>query len=296
MRDTVSKDHYPQVARRPERTPALSRRIVAGAAAVLVLAACSNSGHDQNIPPSTSEPVPTASQAYIPTGSATLRPTDTAAPANDSKYPVHTVLATEFWIGESASDANTGIDNISTEWESDARKTLGGFDDPDKRGIHGLPLFKSKENPFYCAVPISEFDNNVPIPGVREHSPWATEAAKLPSDGTVSLLKGRWIELRPVHSPRKVYCQWLDTGPSNDETAVNDPAYVWQGDPHQPKSYPGIMKGVGIDVSPAVAFQLFGRSGQDASGPVQWRFVDDTNVPQGLWTQYPAIDNRTHWN
>lgn len=209
-----------------------------------------------------------------------------------TKYPKHKVVATVFYVGEPASGANAGIDNISTEWETDARDCFGGLDDPWKRTPDGLPHFAPKENPFYLALPASEVDDNGPIKGAREASPWASEAKNLPDDDSQSLFKGRWVEVSSVNGGRKVYGQWLDTGPGDNPEAVRDYNYVFGDGSQQPKNQYGLK--AGIDLSPAMAFQL-GFGIKEGSAEVVWRFVDQTDVPDGLWTKYPAITPATHW-
>jgi hypothetical protein len=224
--------------------------------------------------------------------------TPSVQPSNPEKhtanrYPEHRVVATVFYIGEGASADNAGIDNISTEWESDARKTFGGVDDPNRRTADGLPKHPPKENPFYFALPASEFDDNGPIKGAREASPWAKEAKALPDDDSLSLFKGRWIAVHRAGSDKMVYGQWLDTGPGDDPSAVRDYKYVFGDSKQKPKNKFGLK--AGLDLSPAMAHQL-GFGIDEGSSDVVWQFVEEKDVPNGLWRKYKAIDKRTHWD
>ena len=208
------------------------------------------------------------------------------------KYPQHRVVATIFYVGESASASNGYIDNISTAWEDDARIQFGGVDDPDRRNAEGVPAdFRPKENPFYVALPASEFNKRGLIPGAREMSPWAKEAVTFQENR--SLFKGRWVGVKNPENGVVVYGQWLDTGPSDDPSDARDYQYVFGDSSAKPKNSFGLK--AGIDVSPAMTHQL----GFDiAKGGIEviWQFVDSQDVPDGTWKDFPEIDNRTYWN
>lgn len=202
------------------------------------------------------------------------------------RYRAHNVNATIFWVGEEASTDNAGIPNTSTEWDSNAGKRLGGVDDPRKRTAEGLPsTFTPKHNPFYIALPASEFDDHGVIAGARRASPWANEHASEDK----SLFKGRWVKI--TRGSKVVYAQWLDTGPSDNGEQVNDYKYVFGV--MRPKNTFGLR--AGIDLSPATALKL-DINLDVGQANVAWRFIDAKDVPKGIWTKYPAIDNATHWD
>jgi hypothetical protein len=210
------------------------------------------------------------------------------------KYPEHRVMTTIFYIGEGASKDNAGINNISTEWESNAGVRFGGVDHPNKRDAKGLPAgFRPKENPYYFALPVSEFNDNGVIHGAREHSPWAAEAEGLPADDSQSLFKGRWIKTVNPATGNTVYGQWIDTGPSDDPNATHDYNYVFGGSDVKPRNTFGLR--AGLDVSPTMAHEL-GLSIEAGGGEITWQFVDADQVPDGSWKEFPPIDNHTHWN
>jgi hypothetical protein len=211
----------------------------------------------------------------------------TASPENE-RYPEHTVVATVFNVGEAASADNAYISNTGTSWDSDATATFGGFDNPEDRSAEGLPAnFAPNHNPFYFALPADEFDENGIISGAREASPWAGEPV---GDGR-SLFKGRWIQV--TRGDSTIYAQWLDCGPSDNPDGARDYDYVFGPSGARPKNRFGLK--AGLDLSPAAAFNLgFGIA--EGGAEVTWQFVDEADVPDGLWKQFPAIDNSTHWN
>lgn len=275
-----------------------SSRLTARVAAVFAVSLCAAAlspastdahqwrhGHDYQHNPPVSVPLPTPQ----PTPPSITEPTPSPAPANT--YPLHAdITATYFWIGENASADNFGISNTSTEWDEQAGTHFGGIDDPYSRLTSGLPAaFTPLQNPYYFALPASEFNDNGLIPGAREASPWAAQASSL--NDNQSLFKGRWVKITRDNG-QTVYAQWIDTGPSNDGNQSTDYAYVFGNGTQKPANHAGL--GAGIDLSPTIAYQF----GMIATGEstVNWQFVDAANVPAGPWTQFPAINNQTYWN
>lgn len=204
-----------------------------------------------------------------------------AKEAETSKSNMHQVIATIFWLGEKPSADNNYITNTETEWDPNPVTHFGGYDDPNSRTSQGLPTsFVPKHNPFYCAMPVSEYDNNGNLrPEARQRSSWASEVITADQ----SLLKGRWLRLEKDN--RVVFCQWLDSGPYEE----GDYDYVYGTS--APKNTVG--EKAGIDLSPATAFAL----GVNGSGTVSWRFADSTEASKtsGLWNNYPAINNINYW-
>lgn len=183
-----------------------------------------------------------------------------------AEYPLHTnIIATVFWVGEAADDSNDYIHNRSSAWTGDWVAAYGGVDDPMRRCGY-LPCgFTPKENPFYFALPFSDSTDN----GLKP----AAELAVVPwydgkSDINGSILKNRWIEVRS--NDKIVYAQWEDVGPFEE----NDASYVFGG--NSPKE-----SRAGLDVSPAVSQYL--KMGGRAT--VEWRFVEEADVPDGPWRQ-----------
>jgi hypothetical protein len=234
-------------------------------------------------PPSQPDPEPTP-------GDPVSAPPVTVPPQTSS-YPLHAgITTTYFWVGEDASADNFGIPNTSTEWDEQAGAHFGGVDDPYARLADGLPAaFTPQQNPYYFALPASEFNNSGAIPGAHEASPWAAEAASL--NDNQSLFKGRWAKITGPDG-QMVYAQWIDTGPSNNGNQSTDYGYVFGDGSQMPTNKAGLA--AGMDVSPTIAYR-FGMidSGQ---ATVSWQFVDTSEVPDGPWTQFPAINNLTYWN
>lgn len=190
--------------------------------------------------------------------------TTSERPSPEYQYPLHeNVTATVFWVGEDENTSNDFIHNRSSAWMSDWVTAYGGIDNRDNRCGYMPCDFTPKENPFYFALPFSDYDEN----GLRP----AEELSVVPwYDGKVgqgkSLLKNRWIEI--TFDGKKAYGQWEDVGPFADD----DAAYVFGAD--QPKE-----QRAGLDMSPALADYL----NVDGRATVNWRFVDEQEVPDGEW-------------
>ena len=186
---------------------------------------------------------------------------------NAVEYPLHTAItATVFWVGDGADITNDYIHNRSSAWIGDWVSAFGGIDDPDKRCGYVPCGFTPKENSFYFALPFSDTTETGPRPANElAVIPWYDET-KGGSEG--SLLKNRWIEI--AHDGKKAYAQWEDVGPFES----NDSKYVFGTS--RPKE-----KRAGLDVSPAVSDYL--KIGGRAT--VDWRFVDESQVPDGPWRE-----------
>src|SRR5262249_20790980 len=151
------------------------------------------------------------------------------------------------------------------------------IDDPNNRAANGMPgNFTPLHNPFYFALPVSEYDNKGNLrPESRSLSPWAGQNVA----ANQSLLKGRWIRIQKGSTV--IYAQWIDAGP-NEETDNN---YVYGT--AAPSNTVG--EKAGLDLSPAAALAL----GINGAGTVSWRFVDagEPKTTSGLWNSYPYINN-----
>lgn len=185
---------------------------------------------------------------------------DTAS--NNPAYLVHkSIPATVFWAGEAAGEDNGFITNVESAWSNDWVKSFGGIDDPLSR-LGFLPKgFTPKENVFYFALPFSDYGNNGPKADLSM-VPWLTGKLK----NGQSALKNRWIAVE--HNGKTAYAQWEDVGPYHED----DSAYVFGT--AGPK-----YKKAGLDLSPATAKYL----GMGDTGKVNWRFVDEAQVPEGEW-------------
>lgn len=183
----------------------------------------------------------------------------------ERQYPLHeNVTATVFWVGEGASTANDFIHNRSSAWMTDWVAAYGGVDKPDNRCSFMPCAFTPKENPFYFALPFSDYDEN----GVKS----GDELAVVPwHDGSdiaqgSSILKNRWIEV--TYNDKKAYGQWEDVGPFVDD----DADYVFgSSEPKESRA--------GLDLSPALTDYL----GINGRAVVSWNFIDESDVPEGEW-------------
>ena len=182
------------------------------------------------------------------------------------QYPLRqNILATIFWVGESASQDNDYISNRQSAWDGAWQEHFGGIDNPEKRNGYWPSDFKPKENPFYFALPYNDFNAN----GERKISAeeiiyWANEKEWGENE---PMLKNRWLKI--IKDDKIAYAQWEDVGPFSE----NDALYVF-GD-----SWP--KNKAGLDVSPAVADYL-GLDGQDY---IDWQLVDFKDVPNGPWLE-----------
>lgn len=197
-----------------------------------------------------------------------------------SGYPVHTdIMATIFWTGEAAGPDNGYIANDASAWDSHWSKHYGGTDSPEarKRQRNGQwpAAFQPKENPFYVALPYSEFTNDGQVKPNATRVYWYDSAA--PPTSHRSILKNRWVAI--TYRDKTVYVQWQDVGPVESD----DVDYVF-GD-QLPKAEIS-----GIDMSPAAGFylQFSGRA------RVSWHFVDDDQVPSGPWLDIVTTRQVSH--
>ena len=212
--------------------------------------------------PSLSDPfgVPTAARVVIERSRET--------PRNSIPWK-RNVVATVFWVGELPTE-NNPTPNTMSAWDQNWQENFGGYDQPDQRAGFCPAGFTPQLNPFYVALPY----NDVTKGGVfrseaSEVIPWFWEAYR--GDG-ISVCKGRWVAIH--HEGRVCYAQWEDVGPFE----VDHWQYVFG--PEAPR--PNRNKNAGIDLSPAVRDFLGLRSG----ARVEWRFVDERQVPRGPWADW----------
>jgi hypothetical protein len=187
-------------------------------------------------------------------------------------YPFKLATTTVFWVGEEASKENGFIHNRSSAWDTDWMEHFGGEDDPEDRCGY-LPCdFKPKQNPFYVALPYQDLGRLGFHKWSARSIPWYREAINA---GARSVVEGRWLEIH--HGERICYAQWMDVGPYE----TDDFSYVF-GNASRPLNAEGL--GAGLDVSPAV------RDCLDFQGAAftAWRFVEESQVPNGPWRYSPA--------
>ena len=181
------------------------------------------------------------------------------------------VVATVFWVGEEATK-NNPVANKASAWDVNWEENFGGFDDPDDRAGFMPRAFVPKMNSFYVALPYNDLNSD----GrhrfeAGEVIPWFWRDYR--GDG-ISVCKGRWVAI--YCRGRVCYGQWEDVGPFETDHWE----YVF-GDEAPRSNRNG---NAGIDVSPAVRDFLGLKSGER----VQWRFVNERDVPRGPWRKWQA--------
>lgn len=205
--------------------------------------------------------------SYAPNRSIgrTSKPALGESKSSAKTYPQHyRIMTSVFWVGEAAGPENDFIDNEDSAWDTRWMEHYGGVDDPDEREGYYPRGFVPMENPFYFALPYSDFDES----GRKGNSriiPWFSDATP---EGE-SNVKNRWIEIR--YNDRTCFAQWEDAGPGE----YDDVDYVFGQS--QPRNTFGVH--AGLDVSPAVR-DCLGLEGNDYT---DWRFVEQ--VPEGPWRE-----------
>ncbi|MBI3623522.1 polysaccharide deacetylase family protein [Candidatus Pacearchaeota archaeon] len=185
-------------------------------------------------------------------------------------YPVHqNITTTFFWIGEPASVDDQYTDNLSSFWDDKWVEHYGGVDNPNNRTGYFPAEFIPKENPFYFALPYSDFfDNDTRRSDAYQTVYWSHEK----NWGNLeSMVKNKWIKI--TKDDKTVYAQWEDAGPF----VYDDKNYVFGT--ALPKNK--LNDNAGLDVSPAVRdyIGLYDNN----KNIVSWQFVDFDNVPDGPW-------------
>ncbi len=194
-------------------------------------------------------------------------------------YPIHKKITTTiFWIGEKANYQNGNIANRDSAWDMRWLEHYGGIDTPDDRSGYYPASFIPKENPFYFALPYTDYNSSGRKRSAYKYIPWSNEKAAWPNNE--SMCKNRWIMI--IHGSRIAYAQWEDVGPFEN----NDANYVFG----TAKPANKINNNAGLDVSPAVRDYL-GLSNIDQ---VDWRFVNEEDVPNGPWKEI-VTDSQVYW-
>ena len=218
------------------------------------------------------KPQPTTIVLNTPNPSIASKPT----PTRYSKYPLHkSIIATVFWVGEEASEDNDNIPNDVSAWDMDWLENYGGVDDPNNReGFHPTG-FTPKENPFYIALPYTDFTTKRQKANIAL-IPWFTS----PFPPKQSVVKNRWVRI--ASGENECFAQWENAGPNEDD----DTGYVFGS--AAPKNTFG--QKAGIDISPAVrdCLKVGGVS------KVEWQFIDNEDVPDGPWKEIITTSG-TNW-
>jgi hypothetical protein len=190
---------------------------------------------------------------------------DEPAPKTHSYPWKRGIVTTVFWIGEGSTPLSSMTNKMSA-WDTNWVHDNGGADDQYDMSGYGSGSHASLINPFYVALPFN--DLAYPDKTQRWLPPWWYKPARH-GEKQQSSCQGRWIEIK-TRSGRSCFAQWEDVGP----ITTDDAEYVFGSAP------PSASRG--LDVSPAVAKYL----GFDSAAITSWRFVDDDDVPPGLWLRY----------
>jgi hypothetical protein len=207
------------------------------------------------------------------------------------KYPLHTnITATTFWVGEILDpDASDGSQVLST-YDSLWIESYGGCDgyidengacQTEKRVASNgyFPLNMTPlENPFYLDLPYDDINNPIGFADRDRVIPWAAEKpySDHVGDRNFSYMKNRWVQIS--RGDVTCYGQIQDAGPAE----YSDADYVFSTTDRRPLNKK--WASAGLDVSPALNSCL-GFPKLDYIEPVDWRFVDDEDVPEGPWTR-----------
>jgi hypothetical protein len=198
---------------------------------------------------------------------------------DETSYDVHrNIKVTLFWIGEEPNENNGWISNSASGWDDKWLEHYGGVDDPSKRNGYEPANFTPTENPFYVALPYSDFDDEgMRRPDALEIIPWADEKTWGAQE---SLCKNRWLKI--TKNGNIAYAQWEDVGPY----IMDDSDYVFGNATPENDKYDE----AGIDVSPAVRDYL----GLALWDEVDWEFVDFEDVPDGPWKKI-ITTSQVYW-
>lgn len=192
-------------------------------------------------------------------------PSPSPSPIPQGIGPVHkNIKTTVFWVGELAGEENDFITNEISFWDKAWQQSFGGVDDPQNRSGYFPKDFTPRENPFYFALPYSDYKNNNEFRDNLINVLWFSQ---MPEIGT-SIIKNRWIMVG--NKDRICFGQWEDVGPGER----NDFDYVFAQEEPQNED-------TGLDLSPAFRDCL--QMGDRAR--VWWQFISEKNVPSGPWKQ-----------
>jgi hypothetical protein len=208
-----------------------------------------------------------------------------------NRYPLHTgIIATTFWVGEifdaNAADGSQVYSTYDAQWQAHYGGCdgviVGGSCQTERRtAANGyFPTAMSpRQNPFYLDLPFDDVNNDAAFHRRGQVIPWAHDPAYAGhiSDPPVSLMKNRWVQLR--RAGHVCYGQIEDAGPGD----YNDAGYVFGTGNARPAN--SRFNGAGMDVSPALNGCLAFSDLNGENDQVDWRFVDEVNVPAGPWTK-----------
>lgn len=225
---------------------------------------------------------------------------------SDIEYLWHEdITASTFWAGEGASKNNGHISNYGSAWHTGWAVDFGLEDHPvnierDSDFIPTSDEFTGNQNPYYIALPYNDFSNIVydgsgslkttdKMIGGEYGKKMSSQSACYWKNETSneSACKNRWVEIR--RGDKLCYAQWEDAGPYYYE----DTAYVFgTSKPLNTTDKPYAA----IDLSPSCWLYLGKSMGEEGTnGSVDWRFIDEENVPEGPWKKH-VTTSQTNWD
>jgi hypothetical protein len=212
-----------------------------------------------------------------------------SARAQSRQYPWHTsIVATTFWVGEvldpSVPDGSQTVSTYDTNWLAN----YGGCDGIVKAGqcrterrVASNGFFPTSmtpvQNPFYLDLPYDDVNNPAAFAMRANVIPWANDPGYTgrADDPNFSFMKNRWVQL--TKDGHVCYGEIEDAGPA----VYDDAAYVFG--PARPANTR--FDGAGLDVSPALNGCLDFSTLDGVNDRVDWRFVEQRDVPGGPWTR-----------
>lgn len=193
------------------------------------------------------------------------------------RYPWKTnIVTTVFWIGEDRGKERAP--RVTSAWDANWAAHYGGYDNPDPSARRNyIPIaFVPTQNPFYCALPYNDINDQPTSPDFGQFKaeaprviPWFKQSYTGPGQ---SVCRNRWLAIRQGN--RICYAEWEDVGPFRSDHFQ----YVF-GDE---RPTPNPDHGAGLSVSPAVR-DYFGLAQTDVT---DWQFVEVRDVPPGPWRSY----------
>ncbi|HEY5855549.1 MAG TPA: hypothetical protein VIW24_16250 [Aldersonia sp.] len=214
-----------------------------------------------------------------------------AQPEEAAGYPWHSdIVATTFWVGEILDPNTTDGSQMISTYDANWYESYGGCDgvvvggecetEPRSPANGFFPsAMQPLQNPFYLDLPFDDINNSAAFAQRDAVVPWASrpEFATHSGDRSFSYMKNRWVELRK--GDRVCFGQVQDAGPAR----YDDADYVFGSNDERPANRR--FNGAGLDVSPALNGCLGFSQLNGQSDRVDWRFVDDEDVPPGSWTR-----------
>ncbi|WP_158021390.1 hypothetical protein [Mycolicibacterium chubuense] len=216
-------------------------------------------------------------------------------------YPWHhNIVATTFWVGEVVDPAKSDGSQVFSTYDPDWLANYGGCDGFVERGVcrserrdasNGFfpKTMTPRQNPFYLDLPFDDVNNAAAFSMRATVVPWANDPgyAGRSADRSISFMKNRWVELRKDGAA--CFGQIQDAGPA----IYDDAAYVFGGDDRRPRNIR--FNGAGLDVSPALNGCLAFARLDGAEDYVDWRFVEDVDVPDGPWKRLVTTQPLVPW-